>query len=73
MLLLRLERTILLNDWRCGQAELHAQKIVWGQPAYRGDQVYQWLYRQLAADPTEMTSLPAALRAHLSDDARNRL
>jgi 23S rRNA (adenine2503-C2)-methyltransferase len=30
----------------------------WGEPPFRARQVWNWLYRQLAADPAEMTSLP---------------
>lgn len=48
---------------------LRAQVIAWGQPSYRGDQVYQWLTKRLAVAADEMTSLPAGLRAHLQRDA----
>lgn len=41
----------------------------WGEPAYRARQVWQWLYRQYAAGFDEMTSLPASLRARLSETA----
>ena len=53
--------------------ELRAQMSAWGEPAYRADQVRQWLYKQLATDPAEMTSLPAALRARLAQEARIEL
>lgn len=49
--------------------ELRALMGSWGQPAYRADQVRQWLYKQLATDPAEMTSLPASLRAQLASEA----
>lgn len=37
-----------------------------GQPSYRTDQVYRWIYRSLAVGFDEMTNLPASLRADLS-------
>jgi 23S rRNA (adenine2503-C2)-methyltransferase len=36
-----------------------------GQPAYRADQVWEWLYTHLATSFQEMTNLPAALRRSL--------
>jgi 23S rRNA (adenine2503-C2)-methyltransferase len=38
----------------------------WGQPAYRADQIWNWLYHQLASEPDEMTSLPKDLRANMA-------
>jgi 23S rRNA (adenine2503-C2)-methyltransferase len=38
----------------------------WGQPAYRADQIWNWLYHQLASEPDEMTSLPKDLRAKMT-------
>ena len=32
-----------------------------GQPAYRADQLADWIYRKSVTDPAEMTNLPAAL------------
>ncbi|HSN77056.1 MAG TPA: 23S rRNA (adenine(2503)-C(2))-methyltransferase RlmN [Anaerolineae bacterium] len=52
---------------------LRDQVIAWGQPAYRADQLYQWLYQQVAIDPAEMTNLPASLRAQLADEAQIEL
>lgn len=43
-----------------------------GQPNYRRDQLYRWIYRSLAADFEEMTNLPASLRADLSKQATLR-
>jgi 23S rRNA (adenine2503-C2)-methyltransferase len=39
-----------------------------GQPAYRSRQVLAWLYQRLAPSFDEMTDLPAALRAELSEE-----
>ncbi len=38
------------------------------QPAFRGKQVREWLYRHLAVSWDEMTSLPASLRQDLAAD-----
>ena len=48
-----------LTDWLAG----------WGQPRFRADQVWDWLYRKLAADPGEMTNLPQGLRERLAAEA----
>jgi len=42
----------------------------WGEPSYRADQLWGWMYRSLAADFEEMTNLPKGLRAWLK--ARRR-
>jgi 23S rRNA (adenine2503-C2)-methyltransferase len=52
---------------------LRDQVLAWGQPAYRADQLYQWLYQQMAVDPAEMSNLPASLRARLTDEAQIEL
>jgi 23S rRNA (adenine2503-C2)-methyltransferase len=49
---------------------LRDQVSAWGQPAYRADQLYQWLYQQAAVDPAEMSNLPASLRARLAGEAQ---
>jgi len=41
----------------------------WGEPPFRADQVWQWLYRSLAGDYESMGNLPAALRARLAAEA----
>lgn len=40
----------------------------WGESAFRAKQVWEWLYRHLAASYDEMTSLPRSLRARLASD-----
>ncbi len=40
-----------------------------GQPAYRGRQLYQWIYRRGAAAFSEMTNLPKAWRSELEKSA----
>ncbi len=39
----------------------------WGQPRFRGAQVWEGVYRHLAAGPDEMSTLPRALRQRLAD------
>jgi 23S rRNA (adenine2503-C2)-methyltransferase len=41
----------------------------WGEPAYRGRQVFEWIHRQGVLDAREMTNLPLALRARLAPTA----
>jgi 23S rRNA (adenine2503-C2)-methyltransferase len=38
----------------------------WGEPRFRADQVWHWLYRSLAGDYEAMGNLPAALRERLA-------
>jgi len=38
----------------------------WGEPRFRADQVWGWLYRSLAADFEAMTNLPRPLRERLA-------
>jgi 23S rRNA (adenine2503-C2)-methyltransferase len=38
----------------------------WGEPRFRANQVWEWLYKKLAADPAEMTNLPKVLRERLA-------
>ncbi|MBX5435911.1 MAG: 23S rRNA (adenine(2503)-C(2))-methyltransferase RlmN [Alicyclobacillaceae bacterium] len=40
-----------------------------GEPAYRGRQVFQWLYQHLAVTFDEMTNLPKPLRSRLAECA----
>jgi 23S rRNA (adenine2503-C2)-methyltransferase len=39
----------------------------WGEPAYRADQIWGWLYRSLITDFQEMTNLPKELRERLAE------
>lgn len=39
----------------------------WGEPAYRADQIWSWLYRSLVSDFREMTNLPKGLRERLAE------
>ena len=42
----------------------------WGQPPFRANQLWDWLYRKLAATPEAMTNLPKALRERLIAETR---
>ena len=42
--------------------ELRELMVVWGQPAWRGNQLYDALYRQRIRDPQRITALPATVR-----------
>jgi len=39
----------------------------WGEPTYRADQIWGWLYRSLVGDFEEMTNLPKGLRERLAE------
>jgi 23S rRNA (adenine2503-C2)-methyltransferase len=47
--------------------ELAARFKEWGEPAYRVDQVMDWLYRRRVAAWEEMTNLPKPLRQRLAE------
>ncbi|UCH30893.1 MAG: 23S rRNA (adenine(2503)-C(2))-methyltransferase RlmN [Myxococcales bacterium] len=40
----------------------------WGEPAYRGKQIFDWIHRQGVLDPDEMSNLPKTLRARLKEE-----
>ncbi len=42
--------------------------VEWGQPKYRAGQVWQALYRDLAATPDAITTIPMALRERLGSE-----
>jgi len=50
--------------------ELRALLVEWGEPGYRADQIWGWLYRRFAIGPEEMTDLPKSLRARLAETTR---
>ncbi|MDQ3810551.1 MAG: 23S rRNA (adenine(2503)-C(2))-methyltransferase RlmN [Chloroflexota bacterium] len=45
--------------------ELAALVAAWGEPAYRGRQVFHWLHGRGVLDPLSMTDLPLRLRQRL--------
>jgi 23S rRNA (adenine2503-C2)-methyltransferase len=40
----------------------------WGEPRYRGLQVFQWIHQRGVFDPDAMTNLPKTLRARLHEE-----
>ena len=52
-----------LSDWLAGN----------GQPAYRAEQLFNWLHRRRAADFSEMGNLPRELRSRLAASGRLRV
>ena len=49
------------------RAQLQAFCGEWGQPAYRANQLWGWLYQRQARTWAEMTNLPAAFRQGLAE------
>ncbi|MCX7867425.1 23S rRNA (adenine(2503)-C(2))-methyltransferase RlmN [Limisphaera sp. VF-2] len=47
--------------------ELQAQVTAWGEPAYRADQVLEWLYRHCVTDWSAMTNVPRSLQQRLGE------
>ena len=59
-----LSRKIALFDLTLAEVEEFLTSL--GQPRYRADQLWGWLYRSLATDFAQMTNLPRALREELA-------
>jgi len=57
------------NLYDLTSAELAALLTAWGEPHYRADQVWKWLYHHKVTAFEAMTTLPAALRARLAAEA----
>jgi 23S rRNA (adenine2503-C2)-methyltransferase len=49
--------------------ELQAYCVELGEPAYRGEQIYHWLYREREFAIERMSNLPAGLRERLQREA----
>jgi len=49
-------------------SELTEAIIEQGQPRYRADQIWHWLYRELVTDFSQMTNLSMSLRESLTSD-----
>ncbi|MBI4462974.1 MAG: bifunctional tRNA (adenosine(37)-C2)-methyltransferase TrmG/ribosomal RNA large subunit methyltransferase RlmN, partial [Acidobacteria bacterium] len=52
------------------QEELRRLAADWGEPAYRGSQLYHALYAERRCDFSALSNLPRDLRARLSQQAR---
>ena len=64
-----LEADTPINVKALGLAELEDLACALGQPAYRGRQLFQWLYGKGARSFEAMTNLPKAFRKTLADVA----
>ncbi len=42
--------------------------MAWGEPRYRGKQIFHWIHRQGILDPDEMNNLPKRLRERLKEE-----
>ena len=40
----------------------------WGEPAYRGKQIFDWIHRQGVLDPEQMSNLPKVLRERMKEE-----
>ncbi len=49
-------------------AEWEERVVAWGEPAYRGKQIFDWIHRRGVLDPDEMSNLPKALRERLKEE-----
>lgn len=55
------------NDWAALLPDEWEERMVsWGEPKYRGRQVFEWIHRHGVLEPEEMTNLSKALRARLA-------
>ncbi|GIX06902.1 MAG: dual-specificity RNA methyltransferase RlmN [Candidatus Poribacteria bacterium] len=61
-----MERISLLG---MNASELATLMEAWGQPRYRGMQLFRWLYHRRAREFSAMTDLPASLRERLAEAA----
>jgi 23S rRNA (adenine2503-C2)-methyltransferase len=48
--------------------EWEACVVQWGEPSYRGRQIFDWIHRQGILDPDQMTNLPKGLRQRLQEE-----
>jgi len=39
----------------------------WGEPSYRADQIFDWVYKKLILNPSSMTNLPKGLRQKIAE------
>jgi len=60
-----MNRILLLDLTR---EQLQELMTSWGEPAYRGNQIYEWLHKNLVTDPIQMTNLPKRLRERLAKE-----
>ncbi|MDH3654727.1 MAG: 23S rRNA (adenine(2503)-C(2))-methyltransferase RlmN [Myxococcales bacterium] len=49
-------------------AEWEECVVAWGEPRYRGKQIFDWIHRQGILDPDEMSNVPKRLRERLKEE-----
>ncbi len=49
-------------------AEWEERVVAWGEPAYRGKQIFDWIHRRGVLDPDEMSNLPKGLRERMKEE-----
>lgn len=49
------------------KSELEALAVEWGEPAYRGRQLFKWIHEKGVSDVLDMTDLPAGFRDQLAE------
>lgn len=59
-----------VNLYELSYAELEELLRSWGEPRYRAQQVWTWLYQKAAPSFSAMTNLPKSLRARLEAETR---
>lgn len=59
-----------INLYDLERGELASLIMGWGEPRYRADQIWEWLYRHKVTLIDEMHNLPRTLRERLSAEAR---
>lgn len=60
----------MINLYDLSHDELVALLKSWGQPKYRAQQVWEWLYKKYAQTYDEMTNLPQTLRDKLTAETK---
>lgn len=60
----------MINLYDLTFQELGGMFTIWGQPAFRAKQVWEWVYKHKVASIDQMTNLPAALRERMAAEMR---
>ena len=58
----------MINLYDLSRDEIEALLKEWGEPAYRAQQLYNWLYERRVATFDEMSNLPKSLRDRLEQE-----
>ncbi len=48
--------------------EWEERVVAWGEPAYRGRQIFDWIHRRGVLDPDAMSNLPKVVRKRLGEE-----